>query len=54
MKALVSIDGALADHNLLGAALGCTGAETDLWSWGVWVAVLKAAYGQARAGVLRR
>jgi hypothetical protein len=36
---VLRIDEALADRNLLGAALG------DLWSWGVWVAVLKAAYG---------
>jgi hypothetical protein len=37
----VSIDAALSDGHLLGSALG------DLASWGVWVAVLKAAYGHA-------
>ena len=36
----ISIDAALADKNLLGAALGSTA------SWSTWLVVLKAAFGQ--------
>jgi hypothetical protein len=45
MSALVSIEAALRDRNLIGAALGVTGSPTDLWSWRVWLSTLKAAYG---------
>lgn len=39
MKALIGIDRALLDKNLLGAALG------DTASWSQWLAVLRAAFG---------
>src|SRR5271163_1149948 len=39
-RASVTIDRALANPKLLGAALG------DLSSWSTWIAVLCAAYGQ--------
>ena len=39
MKALIGIDRALLDKNLLGAALG------DIASWSQWLAVLRAAFG---------
>ena len=39
MKALIGIDRALLDKNLLGAALG------DTASWSPWLAVLRAAFG---------
>src|SRR5471030_309640 len=41
MTTPVTIDGALRDPNLLGAALG------DASSWSAWVVVLKAAFGLA-------
>jgi len=40
MSKPITIDGALADRKLLGAALG------DLSTWRTWVATLKAAYGR--------
>jgi hypothetical protein len=40
MSKPITIDAAMEDHKLLGAALG------DLSTWRTWVAVLKAAYGR--------
>ena len=44
MKALIGIDRALLDKNLLGAALG------DTASWSQWLAVLRAAFGLEDVG----
>jgi hypothetical protein len=41
MKPHITLERALRDHNLLGAALG------DITSWRTWVAVVKAAFGEA-------
>lgn len=48
MKAPISIDHALADPQLLGAALG------DLTTWQVWIAVLKASFGVTLSRTERR
>ena len=44
MKALIGIDRALLDKNLLGAALG------DTASWSRWLSVLRAAFGLEDVG----
>ena len=38
MRARIGIDDALADHNLLGSALG------DVASWSCWLSVLRATF----------